>query len=128
MLKRQECKIHAHFTATSHTQTLTNGWCVNFIKLRHKVILTVLVLTYEPHYEKTNNLHMRKQRREADQRLCLRYTDTAIPLLSKSKISSICQSPVLVYPGLCRICSETTLLVFPRGSSFVSTTLTFVHL
>ena len=26
--------------------------------------------------------------READQRLCFRYTDSTIPLLSKSKISS----------------------------------------
>ena len=26
--------------------------------------------------------------READQRLCFRYTDSAIPLLSKSEISS----------------------------------------
>ena len=44
-----------------------------------------------PAHEKTNNLHMRKQRRsncEADQRLCFRYTDSTITLLSKSKISS----------------------------------------
>ena len=37
---------------------------------------------------KTNVLHMRKQRRgtrEANQRLCLRYIDSAIPLLSKSE-------------------------------------------
>ena len=26
---------------------------------------------------------------------------------------------MLVQPGLCRTCSETTLLVFPRGGSFV---------
>ena len=32
---------------------------------------------------------------------------------------------MLVQVGLCRTCSETTLLVFPRGGSFVSmTTLT----
>ena len=46
--------------------------------------------------------------READQRLCIRYTDSTIPLLSKSKISSLQQSSVLVQPGLCRTCSETT--------------------
>ena len=39
--------------------------------------------------------------READQRLCFRYIDTTIPLLSKSEIS------VAVQPGLCRIWSET---------------------
>ena len=41
--------------------------------------------------------------READQRLCFRYLDNTIPLLSKSKISSLYQSsvtvPVCVGPG-----------------------------
>ena len=45
---------------------------------------------YEPHCEKNSFLHMRKQRRrsdrEADQHLCFRYTDSAIP---KSEISSL---------------------------------------
>ena len=41
--------------------------------------------------------------READQRLCFRYIDSAIPLLSKSEISSL----VAVRPGLCRTRSET---------------------
>ena len=51
---------------------------------------------FEPRREKTGFLHMRKQRcrsasryREADQRLCFRYTDSTIPLLPKSEISSI---------------------------------------
>ena len=34
--------------------------------------------------------------READQRLCFRYTDSAIPLLSKSEISSLEPSCVAV--------------------------------
>ena len=55
---------------------------------------------------------------EADQRLCFRYTDSTIPLLFKSKISSLLPSSVLVQLSLCRTCSETTLLVFPRGGSF----------
>ena len=52
---------------------------------------TAPVRKYEPRHEKTNGLHMRKQRRrsasrnsEADQRLCFRYIDSTIPLLSKS--------------------------------------------
>ena len=49
--------------------------------------------------------------READQRLCFRYTDSTIPLLSKSKISSFYPSSVLVQFGLCWTCSETTCLV-----------------
>ena len=64
--------------------------------------------------------------READQRLCFRYSDSTIPLLLKSKISSFLLFSVLVQPGLCRTCSETTLLVFPRGGSNVVTTGCFL--
>ena len=45
--------------------------------------------------------------READQHLCFCYTDTTIPLLPKSEISSLYPSPVAVQPGLCRTWSET---------------------
>ena len=55
--------------------------------------------------------------READQRLCFRYSDSTIPLLLKSEISSFWLFSALVQAGLCRTCSETTLLVFPRGGS-----------
>ena len=52
--------------------------------------------TFEPHHEKTNNLPRRKNKgadqlrgnREADQRLCFRYTDSTLPLLLKSEILS----------------------------------------
>ena len=54
--------------------------------------------------------------READQRLCFRYSDSTIPFLLKSEISSFELFSVLVQAGLCRTCSETTLLVFPRGN------------
>ena len=61
-----------------------------------------MIHLFEPPHEKTNNLHMRKQRRrsasrlpdqlrgkrEADQRLCFRYSDSTIPLLLKAEISS----------------------------------------
>ena len=105
-------------------------------KLNHNVHLKVyeqgksisslkLLFTNELPHEKTNNLRMRKQRRrsasryyrEADQRLCFRYMDSTIPLLSKPKISSLSLSSVTVLPGLCGTWSETTLLVFPRGGS-----------
>ena len=65
---------------------------------------------------------------EADQRLCFRYTDCTIPLLPKSKSSSLLPSPVLVQPGLCWTCSETTLLVFPRDGSYGSCLFNFVTL
>ena len=44
--------------------------------------------------------------READQRLCFHYTDSTIPLLSKSEISSLKPSSVAVQPGLCQTRSE----------------------
>ena len=40
--------------------------------------------------------------READQRLCFRYTDSAIPLIPKYEISSLQPSSVVVQPGLCQ--------------------------
>ena len=48
---------------------------------------------------------------EADQRHCFRYRDSTIPLLSKSKISSLQPSSVAVQPGLWTR-SETRMLVF----------------
>ena len=56
--------------------------------------------------------------READQRLCFRYLDSTIPLLTKSKISSFWSSPVAVQPGLCQTWSESTLLVFSCCGSY----------
>ena len=61
--------------------------------------------------------------RESDHRLCFRYSDSTIPLLLKSEISSFYLFSVLVQAGLCRTCSETTLLVFPRDGSYVSSSL-----
>ena len=55
--------------------------------------------------------------READQRLCFRYRDSTLPLLFKSESSSFQPASVTLQPDLCRTCSETTLLVFPRGGS-----------
>ena len=76
----------------------------------------------EPRYEKTGFLHMRKQRRsnrEADQRLCFRYTDSTIHLLPKYEISSIWPSCVVVQPGLSGTWSET-----PK-TGFLTTRLKF---
>ena len=52
--------------------------------------------------------------READQRLCFRYTDSTIPLLPKSEISSLQSSSVTVQPGLCRTWSEIPKTGFLR--------------
>ena len=44
---------------------------------------------------------------EADQRLCFRFMDTTIPLLSKFEISSLYPSSGSLHPGLCQTWSET---------------------
>ena len=43
----------------------------------------------------------------ADQRLCFRYTDSTIPLLPTSEISSLEPSSVAVQPKLCQTLLET---------------------
>ena len=57
---------------------------------------------------------------EADQRLCFRYTDSTIPLLPKSEISSIWPSSVAVQDGLCQSWSETLKTGFLRTSSITN--------
>ena len=57
--------------------------------------------------------------REAHQGLCFRYTDSSIPLLPLSEISSILPSSVAVQPGLCRTRSEIRTLVSSCHGSFV---------
>ena len=64
---------------------------------------------------------------EADQRLCFRYTDSTIPLLSKSKISSLQLSSVAVQPGLCRTRSETPKTGFLRTRLHCSTKFLNFH-
>ena len=87
--------------------------------------MKILVMPNEPPHGKTKNLHTirRKQKAqisfavlnsEADQRLCFRYTDSTIPLLSKSKFLSFLPSSETVQPGLCRTWSEPKLFVFSR--------------
>ena len=50
--------------------------------------------------------------READQRLCLRYTESTIPLLSNYESSSLKPYSVTAQPGLCRTLSETSKASF----------------
>ena len=74
----------------------------------------------EPHHEKSNILHVHLHgNREANQRLCFRYTDSTIPLFPKSEISSLYPASVAVQSGLCRTRSETRTFVFSRRGSNV---------
>ena len=59
--------------------------------------------------------------READQRLCFRYSDSTFPPLLIPKFSSSWVSSMTVQAGLCWTWSETTLLVFPQGGSNIKT-------
>ena len=58
-------------------------------------------------------------KREADQRLCFHYTNSTIPLFSKSEILSLKPSSVAVQPGLYRTWVET-----PK-TGFLTTSLIF---
>ena len=60
-----------------------------------------------------------RSNREAYQRLYFLDTDSTIPLLSISKISILELSSVLVQPGLCRTCSETTLFSHDVAHFFI---------
>ena len=62
--------------------------------------------------------------RKAYQRLCFRYMDSTLPIHLKYEISSFLPAFVTVQVGLWRTCSETTLLVFPRGGSYFAPLLT----
>ena len=79
------------------------------------------ILLYEPHREKTGfckcdnkDADQLRGNREADQRLCFRYMDSTIPLLSKSEISSLNPPSATVQPGLCGTWSETPKTGFLR--------------
>ena len=50
--------------------------------------------------------------READQRLCFRYTDSTFPPLLIPKFSRFWVSSVTVHAGLCQTWSETQIVGF----------------
>ena len=58
--------------------------------------------------------------READQRLCFRYIDNTIHLLSKYEISGLKPSSVSVQPGLCRPGMKPRSTVFSQQGSNVT--------
>ena len=59
-----------------------------------------------------------RSNREADQHLCFRYSESTIPLLLKSEISSFLLSFVPVQPGLCQTWSKPILLILSPNGSF----------
>ena len=93
------------------------------INSRKELVYSILSLPldqlpFERLMRKSAFLQMRKQRRrsasrEADQRLYFRYTESTIPLLYESEISSLKPSSVVVQLGLCQTWSETPKTDFP---------------
>ena len=65
-------------------------------------------------YAKNKDADQLRGNREADQRLCFRHTDSTIPLLSESEISSLWPYSVTSLPGLCRTWSEIPKTGFLR--------------
>ena len=95
--------MFSYFTGRS------NKWKLYFAIVFHILSLLIVSVPYdpvesctedtaiiEPRREKTGFLHICENKgadqlrgnREADQRLCFRYTDSTIPLLPQSEISS----------------------------------------
>ena len=66
------------FSCTSAFEADVDGECLD----------TVLKVRNEPPREETNHLHLQKNK-DADQLRGNRFTDSTIPFLSKSKISSL---------------------------------------
>ena len=69
------------------------------------------------HICKNKDADQLRGNREADQRLCFRYTDSTITLLSKYELLSLLPSSVAVQSGLCLTWSETPKTGFQRSSS-----------
>ena len=70
------------------------------------------------------------ENKDADQlrgnRLCFHYSESTIPLLSKSKISSLWHSSVLVQPGLCQTCWKPHCWFFHEAAQIFSVSFKFL--
>ena len=77
--------------ANLYTQVCHETYLRMFEGVDDGVMLSYVMVTFEPPHEKTNNLQMRKQRRRSASRcvqcLCFHYTDSTLSHL-KSEISS----------------------------------------
>ena len=119
--------LHSMHSATFHIHSATFHIAKYMYLYCHCILAVCLVTTFLQDEFKQMSRVMRKPtfcicenkdadqlrgNREADQRLCFRFIDSTIPLLSKSEISSLWRSSVAVQPGLCLTRWETRMLVF----------------
>ena len=98
-------EYHEHITllAVYYCRHTSQNMYVNILMHFHQSLLM-------NHVMRKPALCIRKN--AADQHLCFRYEDRTIPLLPRSKISSLQSSSVAVKLGLCRIWSETLMASF----------------
>ena len=94
-------------------KTLSTSQSVNMLRQSRKTYLSRVMRKPTLCICENKDADQLRGYREADQRLCFRYIDSTILLLSKSENSSLKPSCVAVQPGLCRTRSETRTLVFP---------------
>ena len=100
-----------NYLATPGLEGIKIFSCSSLLSMKFILLMNVKmhkingILIFEPRRDKTNVLHLRKQRRsliyyyyycdqhrsygEADQRLCFSYVDSTISFLSKSESSSL---------------------------------------
>ena len=78
-MKKKHIQLHKRNARNKH---------LNTTKI-HQEYLSRIVRKPDFTYAKNKDADQLRGNREADQRLCFRYTDSTIPLLSKSKISSL---------------------------------------
>ena len=115
--------LDAKFQASNHLLLLYSSLCATRAGQKPEDMFshyTPHILTYLSHVMRKPTFYICENKdadqlrgdREADQRLCFRYTDSTFPLLSKSEIASLYPSSVAVQSCLCWTRSETRMLVF----------------
>ena len=132
MTKVENCKIRYTINYMQRRAFTCKPFIVSYERTKSKLIIATLIkikyLYFIPKSKvRTKRILQSEKNEDAVYRLhmCIshvmrkptnckgeRKTDSTLPLLSNSQVSSLQPSPVLVQPGLCRTCSKTTLLLF----------------
>ena len=126
IIPRESCKSGKQTSA--HVQICLQDFQVSremflFFKKRKIILYTNRVMRKSTFciYE-NKDTYLLCGNRTAYQRLCFCYIDSTIPLLSKSKISSLQPSCVAVQSGLCGTWSET-----PKNGAHVIISFLQIH-
>ena len=107
--------IPTHFSGRKIIKKISSDACIFFLSIISIISRNNLSrIVRKPDFCLSENKGADQLRgnREADQRLCFRYTDSTISLLLKSEISSFLLFSELVQAGLCQTWSETPKTCF----------------